>query len=430
MISRDELYQLVWSEPMIKAAERFQVSSNYLARICSLLKVPRPGRGYWAKLTVGNAPRQTPLPPAEPGDPEHWAGKGGSVVAGKPQAQPLTPAKKSARVPNQTHELIRDARAHFENSRPIKEHEYLRPYKRKLVDVTASKGGLVKALELANNLFKELSAVGYRVNFAAHSSGALHREDVDEREIMPKRSHSYWRRGHWTPYSPTVVYVGTVAIGLSIVEMSESVAMRYANGKYIRESEYVAPKGKFRVDHSWSTTQDLPSGRMKIVAYSPYYPAPWSMTWQEEKSKPLTNQLQTVVQAIAVAAPGIVGKLEEAEREAEAQRRRWQAEEHRKEREEDRKRSKQSFVDSREELKEAISRWSELVNTERFLTRVARHAAGLPEHDKSRALERLALARSFLGDLDPLSVILGWKTPQERYTARFPSDKSQADDGE
>lgn len=424
MISREEIYRLVWSEPMTKVAERFQVSGNYLARICSHLNVPRPGRGYWAKLTVGKAPRQTPLPPAQPGDPEHWTGKGGPVVMAKPRALPPTPASKSDkpdRARNHIHELIRDARSHFENTRPIDEEKYLRPYKKLLVDITATKSGLVKALDLANSLFSELSSVGYRVAFA--STGHLHREDVDEREIIPKkRSHGYWPR-HWTPHRPTVVYVGTVAIGLSIVEMSESVVMRYANGKYVRESEYVAPRGKYRVDHSWTTTRDLPTGRMRIVAYSPYYNAPWSKAWQEEKSTPLINQLASVVRAISAAAPGIVEKIEEAEREAEAQRRRWAAEERRKEREEDRKRAKQAVVDSRTELESAISRWSELVNTERFLSRAAEHAADLPEPSKSRLLERLALARSFLGDIDPLSVFLGWKTPQERYTLRFPDDE-------
>lgn len=220
-----------------------------------------------------------------------------------------------------------------------------------------------------------------------------------------------------------MVYVGTVAIGLSIVEMSESVAMRYANGKYVRESEYIAPRGRYQDAHSWTTTRDLPSGRMRIVVYSPYYSAPWSKAWQEEKSRPLAGQLQSVVQAIAVAAPVIVEKLKEAEREAEARRRRWEEEERRRQREEDRKSVKQSVVDSRVELEAVISRWSELVNTERFLSQLAQHAAGLLEPDKSKLLERLALARSFLGDLDPLRVFLGWKTPQERYTSRFPDEE-------
>lgn len=43
MISREDLYGLVWSEPMIKVAKRFGVSNSYMARICTILNVPRPG---------------------------------------------------------------------------------------------------------------------------------------------------------------------------------------------------------------------------------------------------------------------------------------------------------------------------------------------------------------------------------------------------
>ena len=61
-VSREALYEMVWSEPMLRVAAQFGVSSSYMARICTLLNVPRPERGYWAKLAVGRAPKQSPLP--------------------------------------------------------------------------------------------------------------------------------------------------------------------------------------------------------------------------------------------------------------------------------------------------------------------------------------------------------------------------------
>jgi hypothetical protein len=48
---------MVWSEPMLRVAARFGVSSSHMARVCTLLNVPRPERGYWAKLAVGKAPK-------------------------------------------------------------------------------------------------------------------------------------------------------------------------------------------------------------------------------------------------------------------------------------------------------------------------------------------------------------------------------------
>jgi len=35
VVSREELYELVWSAPMIKVAEKFKVSGSYMARICT-----------------------------------------------------------------------------------------------------------------------------------------------------------------------------------------------------------------------------------------------------------------------------------------------------------------------------------------------------------------------------------------------------------
>jgi hypothetical protein len=41
VITREDLYELVWSTPMIKVAEKFEVSGSYLARVCNELRVPR-----------------------------------------------------------------------------------------------------------------------------------------------------------------------------------------------------------------------------------------------------------------------------------------------------------------------------------------------------------------------------------------------------
>ena len=48
-LTREALYALVWSEPMLKVAARYDVSSSYMARVCTLLNVPRPHRS-WADL--------------------------------------------------------------------------------------------------------------------------------------------------------------------------------------------------------------------------------------------------------------------------------------------------------------------------------------------------------------------------------------------
>lgn len=425
MVSRDELYRLVWTEPMIKIAEQFDVSGSYLARVCTLLNVPRPERGYWAKLAVGKAPPQMLLPASRPGDPLYWGKEGERIAAPKPKAPlPRKPEKKVRIARNQVHGLIRNARSHFENGGLVDEGAYLKPYKKLLVDVTASQASLDKALDLANDLFNVLESAGHRVALAS-ADAQLGRGQVDEREIATKPHDSGHSSGLWSPYRPTVVYVGAVAIGLSIIEMSENVTLRYLNGKYIRESEYVPPRSRYHADHSWTTTRDLPSGRMRIVAYSPYGRVIWSVQWQEVKSVSLRGQLKTIVEEIEAMAPDLVAKLEEADRQAQIRHRQWLAEEERRQHEEDRKRIEQSIADSKSELRQVVERWSNVMSIECFLAGVEQQANDLPEIDRRRVLERLALARSFLGGQDPLDLLRGWKTPEERYTPRYPDEEQE-----
>jgi hypothetical protein len=47
-LNREELYEQVWSIPMIQLAKQYQISDVGLAKICKKLKIPVPGRGYRA----------------------------------------------------------------------------------------------------------------------------------------------------------------------------------------------------------------------------------------------------------------------------------------------------------------------------------------------------------------------------------------------
>ena len=70
VISREELYRLVWSKPVVKIAKEFGISDVAVAKICKKLKIPKPGLGYWAKKQHGKRTRQKPLPKLNPGNPD------------------------------------------------------------------------------------------------------------------------------------------------------------------------------------------------------------------------------------------------------------------------------------------------------------------------------------------------------------------------
>ncbi|EZP71731.1 hypothetical protein BV96_02470 [Sphingomonas paucimobilis] len=323
----------------------------------------------------------------------------------------------------QVHGLIRGARTHFDNSRQTDEFGYLKPYKKLLVDVTASKASLSDALDLANALFNALESIGHRVVIAPAGSD-LRRERIDEREGVAKERDRWHHNGLWSPGRPTVVYVGTVALGLALIDMSETVTLRYLKGTYIRESEYIPPRNQRYADYTWTTDRDLPSGRFRIVAYSPYDNVSWSTQWQDAKSGSLLRiQINSIVEAIEAAAPQLVAKLEQAERDAEIRHQQWLVEQERRRREDDRKNVARSKTESKTDLIQIIERWSSRMSIERFLEEVEQRARNLLPTEKNDLLERLRLARGFLGSQDPLDFFLAWKTPEERYAPRYAEDE-------
>lgn len=67
VLSRQELYDLVWSTPIAAVAKDLAISDVGLAKICRRHGIPHPGRGYWAKKAAGKPVRPAKLPPLPTG---------------------------------------------------------------------------------------------------------------------------------------------------------------------------------------------------------------------------------------------------------------------------------------------------------------------------------------------------------------------------
>lgn len=61
-LSRQDLYQLVWTEPITTLAKRFGISDRGLTKVCQRSDIPAPPRGYWAKIAAGGAFERPNLP--------------------------------------------------------------------------------------------------------------------------------------------------------------------------------------------------------------------------------------------------------------------------------------------------------------------------------------------------------------------------------
>lgn len=67
VLTREQLYELVWSTPIHKLAKDFGVSGVALGKTCRRMNVPPPPRGYWACVAAGQTPKRTTLPKAKQG---------------------------------------------------------------------------------------------------------------------------------------------------------------------------------------------------------------------------------------------------------------------------------------------------------------------------------------------------------------------------
>lgn len=62
ILTREELYERVWTTAMHNMAPHLGVSDVGLAKICKRFDIPTPPRGYWAKKEHGKAPKRPRLP--------------------------------------------------------------------------------------------------------------------------------------------------------------------------------------------------------------------------------------------------------------------------------------------------------------------------------------------------------------------------------
>jgi hypothetical protein len=208
-----------------------------------------------------------------------------------------------------------------------------------------------------------LGARGHRVTIAPHAE-RLGRPELDQRTERVGESSFSWGIGRWRPGRPTVVYVGTVAIGLTLFELSEEAVMRYVDGKYVRVTDPRVPASPT----TWTTTKQIPSGQLALRAYSPYHVAKWEREWREERSRALGGMLPAIVEDLERDAATVARLVEEGERRAAAERAKWEAEhraweaKRRAEEEEQRRREAARLAAEAEErrtkaLQDEVARW-------------------------------------------------------------------------
>jgi hypothetical protein len=332
-VAREKLYEEVWAEPMTHVAKRYGVSSVYLARICEQLGVPRPPRGYWQQLAVGVKVERVALPDADPGGALEWV-RDGHEPRRKPPVAPIAGQRLKQRTGERPdkHPLLVGARAHFKHAREARDNEYVRSFKRSLVDIFVSREALERALKVASELYLALEDRGQRVVLAPSTAHLRHvSPQIRPGEKSPK--DYLYSAGRWAPSQPTVTFVGEVAIGLTLFEISEEVEARYDSKlrRHVRVEPAPTPAKPTRrrtyapVVHEWRSKQWLPSGRLGLHAFAPYHRVEWEQYWYETAEAALPSLFGEIAKQLERAAPKIAKLVAEAQLKSEEEKREREA---------------------------------------------------------------------------------------------------------
>lgn len=169
-ITRQELYDEVWSQPVCTLAPKYNLSDVGFAKLCTRCDIPRPPRGYWAKLQAGKKVKRTPLPVLEDEPvirvyvPEPGEVKANDEVHSEVDAVTAgLPVIEVAGNLRGAHRLVSQTRQAFEGARKGSDGILLPPDEAKL-DLLVSRDQLRRSLLIVDALLKAFESLGNNVS--------------------------------------------------------------------------------------------------------------------------------------------------------------------------------------------------------------------------------------------------------------------------
>jgi hypothetical protein len=324
VLTRQQLYEMIWKEPTRTVAPRLGISDVGLAKVCRKFHIPRPWRGYWREKETGHKPRQAKLPawPAHLGpEPEAITFRAVPPPGKTPPPRPPEPEtvqrqrayeavpEHGITVAETLTEPDRMVRRAVRLLRKKSEPGYLIPGEYPCLDIRATAGSLDRALRIFEALLTGFRSRGWAVECQPESPCHTRVTVLDE----------------------------VIAVGIT-----EKVRTIRAPREPIETRDWLKPQPKDTYE---------PTGQLTLWLGTDATHHGQARTWSDGKRQRLENCLNGVM----IGFVQVAEDRKAARREAEEQRRRWAEEERqrqlaveRREREKDR----------REELKREVEVWS------------------------------------------------------------------------
>jgi len=150
-LSREELYDLVWSEALARLAPKFGISDVALKKPCNKLGIPTPGRGYWAKVEAGQSLKRSKLPADIPARPKFKRKT-------FPDSMVYFRVEGADYASRRPHEVTVATRLSF-RERYTGQHETLRSWGES-ARIEVSQASLQRALWILDHLLKSVERIG------------------------------------------------------------------------------------------------------------------------------------------------------------------------------------------------------------------------------------------------------------------------------
>lgn len=350
-LTREELYEQVWTTPIVQLAEQYGMSDRGLAKVCERFRIPRPPRGYWAKRRYGKKVRRAPLRPLK--DSEELS----ITIHRQARREPEQPDPEwSIVVPEaltDPHPLIVRTEKSLHHVRPA-ENGLVSPRAKRALRVTVAPASIDRAMRILDALVKALEEHGYAVETAI---------DEDRR-----------------PY--TFAFVDGEQIDFCLTE------------KLRREDQKEASDGRGDREYRWRPRYRYhPTGVLSLRIVTG---GGWGTrsTWSDTKRRPLEKRLGLFVASLRQVASAVARRRREQE---EARRRREAFEKVRAE--------KLRLIREEEERLEQLNAWVDAWHSSQ---RIRAHVEAVREAATARdsldaELERwIAWATAQADRLDPL----------------------------
>lgn len=251
-ITREEIFDAVWSRPMVQVARDYGISDVGLKKICKKMAVPTPGRGYWRRKEQGYKVT-TPKLPKLPANcvSEVSISSTPKAIANPPTSEQLpeglAKALEAAKKDTELHPLVLRASESLAKTK-ADEKGLLRPQAKMIISVSVSPKGLDRALAAADCLIKVMEGLGnqvridtektpkLRVTVSDEELGISIEEKVSSRPYEPKPSDK--RKSPWQ--HPRYEYEATGQLTLRVCgDLPYGLRTSWSDGKRQRIEEIV-----------------------------------------------------------------------------------------------------------------------------------------------------------------------------------------------